>query len=459
MPRNGPFARRERGQILIATALLIPVLLGMAAMAVDIGAYADDKRNLQNAADAIALAAASEMCTPNPADCSNTTTARATAIEYASKNSVAFDVTQDLTFLGGNSAPKVRVTLSKGHNFAFARIFGVNSRDVGVAAAAVKVSPGSMSGLMPWGITQDTIDSVSSGDLTTIKNGAGSSTTGNFGIIAYDGTGASVYKDTIERGSQGSVCSQGTANCVPTADQCPPADVDMCYTKPGNVVGPTDSGVADRIANTSSACSSFSGAFSPVSARANERQSSELALVVAYGRAAGRLFSPAVAPNAKQPTSTPTPAPTDTPTKTNTPLPTSTGAATNTPTKTPVPTNTPLGSPTPAATNTVAPTSTPSSSGMYALNPNCNPWAGPGACPKPDDGVTPCSRRVIVIPIIDQLPNGRKEVTILGFAMFFLEGSSGGVVSGRFVRADVNFGSLAGVYNPNSTLQYAKLVE
>ncbi|MBF6600445.1 MAG: hypothetical protein IVW36_08045 [Dehalococcoidia bacterium] len=411
MPRTRPFARRDGGQILIATALLIPVLLGMAALAVDIGAYADDKRNLQNAADAIALAAASEMCTPNPADCSNTTAARATAITYASKNSVAFDATNDLTFLGGNSAPKVRVALSKGHTFAFARIFGVNSRDVGVAAAAVKVSPGSLSGLMPWGVTQDTIDAVSSGDLTTIKNGAGSSTTGNFGIIAYDGTGASVYKDTIERGSQGSVCSQGTANCVPTADQCPPADVDMCYTKPGNVVGPTDSGVADRIANTSSACSSFSDAFSPVSASANESQSSELALAGAYRRAAGRLFSPAVAPNAKQPTSTPTPP------------------------------------------------STPSSGGMYALNPNCNPWAGPGACPKPDDGVTPCSRRVIVIPIIDQLPNGRKEVTILGFAMFFLEGSSGGVVSGRFVQADVNFGSLAGVYNPSSTLQYAKLVE
>ena len=52
------FKRGERGQAIIIVALLLPVLLGMAGMAVDIGSYASERRTLQNAADSIALAAA-----------------------------------------------------------------------------------------------------------------------------------------------------------------------------------------------------------------------------------------------------------------------------------------------------------------------------------------------------------------------------------------------------------------
>ena len=63
-----------------------------------------------------------------------------------------------------------------------------------------------------------------------------------------------------------------------------------------------------------------------------------------------------------------------------------------------------------------------------------------------------------MIPIIDSIPNGRKEVTILGFAMFWLEGHDKGDVTGRFVKADVNMGALAGVYQANG-IHYTKLVE
>jgi Flp pilus assembly protein TadG len=98
--------RSEGAQVLLVTALLIPVLLGMAAIAVDVGSYADDKRNLQNAADAIALAASRDMCTPDPHDCSNTSAALATADAYAAKNNIDTSI-MTVSFLGGSTAPKV----------------------------------------------------------------------------------------------------------------------------------------------------------------------------------------------------------------------------------------------------------------------------------------------------------------------------------------------------------------
>ena len=82
---------------------------------------------------------------------------------------------------------------------------------------------------------------------------------------------------------------------------------------------------------------------------------------------------------------------------------------------------------------------------------------GGGRCPNPDDGTTLCSRRVIIIPIIDAFGNGKKDATILGFALFFLESYNGGEVTGRFVKADVNMGALTGTYDPNSLVHSVKL--
>src|SRR5262245_4430238 len=65
----------EAGQVLMLFVLLIPVLLGMAALAIDLGSYSAERRTLQNAADAIALAAAQEL--PDEGD------ARAEALSWA----------------------------------------------------------------------------------------------------------------------------------------------------------------------------------------------------------------------------------------------------------------------------------------------------------------------------------------------------------------------------------------
>lgn len=95
-------------------------------------------------------------------------------------------------------------------------------------------------------------------------------------------------------------------------------------------------------------------------------------------------------------------------------------------------------------------------SGKYTLEPTCNPWTTGGYN----------SNRVIIVPIIKNLCNGSCDVTVINFAMFFLEGYGSGKctgnsceVTGRFVNADANINALTGVYDPNSGLQFTRLSE
>ena len=468
---------------------LLPVLLGMTGMAIDIGTYAGHKRDLQNASDAIALAAAQSMCLTT---CGDTTAATTAANEWAAKNNINLsDMT--VVFSGGSVAPKVKVTVSANHKFAFMRIVGISNKDVSASAAAVKVSPGGIGGLMPWAVTQAAIDSTTSGQTLTLHGG--SQSPGNFGGFDIDGVGGNVYRDTIKYGSTGVACSVNQPNCnatncpgtypSPCAENAASCTGPVCPSETGMKTGPTDQGTSYRISLTSPQCNTFAGAFTPVTAYHFFSEPPPDELVTAY-TGGGRLFSPAEGPALANPHNTATPTATSVPTSTNTPPPptaTSTPVpptatntsvpptATNTlgPTNTPLPTstNTPGPSPTPTKTNTPGPsptptvgaTSTPGPGGTkYGLNPACNPW-GAGRCPVPDDGVTLCSRRVIILPIIDAFGNGKKDATIQGFALFFMESASGADVTGRFVRADVSIGGLAGAYNPNSIIQSSKLSE
>lgn len=65
--RNGT---RERGAVAIIVALSLPVLIGFAGLALDLGRLFVTKTELQNAADACALAAANELvCDPSITSC------------------------------------------------------------------------------------------------------------------------------------------------------------------------------------------------------------------------------------------------------------------------------------------------------------------------------------------------------------------------------------------------------
>lgn len=362
---------REGGQVVLITALLVPVMLGMAGMAVDIGSYASERRSLQNAADSIALAAAQEL--PDEA------AAVAAGETWAAKNSI--DLTNlTITVTGGSVEPKVTASINDEHEFAFIRILGVSDGDVSARAAATKNSFGGGAGIVPWSVTQDTVDTAGNGALVTMKYDATGVENGNFGAIRIDGPGSSTYNTSVKYGSGTVACAVTAPNCVASAcpgtypsvcaETSPECDGPECDPQTGNMVGPTRTGTDFRMTYTSTECDSFEKAFP-----------------------------------------------------------------------------------------------TQDANGVYDLNPDCNPWLdGPGKC---DTATDLCSRRVLIIPVIDDFGNGGSDpVTLQRFALVYLEGYESGKCSGdsceimgHFVKADVNPFGLAGSFDPTALIHFVRLAE
>lgn len=133
----------------IIVALIISVaLLGVAAIVVDGGALYATKRNLQNSADAAALAGVQDL--PG-----NTGGARTSASYYLDQNvreamvgSPQIDI---LRTFGDNDT--VRVTVVGGAPAAFSQMWGRGDSPVMASATAVVASPtGYSAGVMPFGI-------------------------------------------------------------------------------------------------------------------------------------------------------------------------------------------------------------------------------------------------------------------------------------------------------------------
>jgi len=252
----------ECGQILTLTVAILPILIGMTGMAVDLGQYAAARRDLQKAADSIALAAAQDL-----PDTSAATTA---GDQWAAKYGlVASDYT--LTITGGTTSPNAKVVINRNHDFTFMRFVGVSSKSVGARATAVKASVGGSAGIVPWSVTQATVDASSSGSLVTLKYDATGSNTGNFGAIRIDGPGANVYNTSVKYGSNSFACATSAPNCTtgacpgiyPTTcdENAPECDGPDCTPQTGNLIGPTATGVDFRMTNTSLSCDTFAEAF------------------------------------------------------------------------------------------------------------------------------------------------------------------------------------------------------
>lgn len=176
------FDRSQKGAVSVLVALTLPVLLGAGALAVDL-AYLHVVRNeLQNDADAAALAGARKLYTQGASvlnwSAAATTASNAIALNRAANQALTdgqvqtgyWDTTQAATGLqglpmtpGANDAPAVQVSLGKseGQNLGpvrtfFAQIWGVLAKPVRVTAVAGVSSPGSIQpgGLFPFAISK-----------------------------------------------------------------------------------------------------------------------------------------------------------------------------------------------------------------------------------------------------------------------------------------------------------------
>jgi Flp pilus assembly protein TadG len=174
------FSRSQKGAVSVLVALTLPVLVGAGALAVDL-AYLHVVRNeLQNDADAAALAGARKLYTigASALDWSGAanTASNAIALNSAAGHALAdgqvqtgyWDMTQAATGLqalpmtpGANDAPAVQVSLGKseGQNQGpvrtfLASIWGVYAKPVRVTAVAGVSSPGSVALSFPVAISQ-----------------------------------------------------------------------------------------------------------------------------------------------------------------------------------------------------------------------------------------------------------------------------------------------------------------
>jgi hypothetical protein len=222
-------------------------------------------------------------------------------------------------------------------------VLGLLHTTVVAQAGATVGSPACDNGLAPWSVLESAINW--SGGPTVLKYDANNPQTGNFGVLAIDGSGASTYTNTIENGSTASLCAQGQPGCSdPTAT-----------TKPGNMVGPTKTGVDYLISNTNSACDTFAEVFQQ--------------------------------------------------------LP----------------------------------------DGTYSLAGRCNRWAG----------VTD-SKRVVLVPVISSLCNGSCSVTILYFAIFFLNSldtctGNSCQVTGQFAKVVTDPNAVIGAFDPHNAIRSFRL--
>ena len=122
--------RSDRGQATVLTLVFLVVLLGMAALVLDVGSWYRADRAVQSTADAAALAGAQKL----PYDPASASTL---AVQYGDKNGGGVNgsgITITNSSLGVNDT--ITVHLTRPAPGVFTKLFGVNSVTVGAHATA-----------------------------------------------------------------------------------------------------------------------------------------------------------------------------------------------------------------------------------------------------------------------------------------------------------------------------------
>ncbi|MCE5324040.1 Tad domain-containing protein [bacterium] len=285
--------RRQSGSLLVFTAIMLVVILGMVALAFDIGRLMIAKQRAQNVCDAAVLAGAYYL-TGYPASTrvdssSGTATGSDGSAAVAAKDAAAANnavspswktMTVDGTAVGvtvtfppypassgtvvADDGTQISIKLGQAIRAqaiikvpaTFARIFGFTSTDVYAQATAIVAvqsespTPVTVTATaFPWAVTDTTIWNADT-DPPSLRIGMGDQFTlkitnpgdpgdvigsGNFLAVAYgNDRGASAYKNRIV----------STTPVTFTLDQ----EIDL-YTETGNMSGPTEQGLEERLSD------------------------------------------------------------------------------------------------------------------------------------------------------------------------------------------------------------------
>ena len=177
----GRFLTDERGQVLVISAALILIILGITAFTTDIGWLQSHKRHLQNTADAAALAGARDL-----ADGKDDITVIASVYEYVNKNEV--DV-NEIIDIDSDGVKRVTVKLKGTRDLFFARTLGFNSANVAARATAAAGPPATMKGVLPIGISWNAYSAPEGDDgytVVTKDTFTNEGASGNWGWVNLD---------------------------------------------------------------------------------------------------------------------------------------------------------------------------------------------------------------------------------------------------------------------------------
>ncbi|MBI5949921.1 MAG: hypothetical protein HY875_17425 [Chloroflexi bacterium] len=231
----------ERGQALALFAMGLAGFIGLVGLSVDMGQIVVARTDLQKLADSATLAGVQDLPNASSATSSANTYGKAGA---AAGTNISVTISQTY---GSNDT--IEVTASRRVNYWFLKAVGLDGMTVSARAKARAMNYAGGGGLLPWGfiasndnnskLLQNTCYTGQSGGVPTfqqgvactIKYGAGTNSGGDFGALSLDGSGASVYRDTIKNGS---------TKTIKVGDK-----ID---SETGNMQGPTDQGLSDRLA-------------------------------------------------------------------------------------------------------------------------------------------------------------------------------------------------------------------
>lgn len=193
--------REESGVVAPLAVLLLTVLLGFSALVLDVGTVLAQRRSLQNAADAAALAGARELqrgllnVGPVDPDGEARLLAQRNGVSAAGAACPSSGVATVVQSTSGPVANSWQVVASRRVPLTFGRAIGVGWQCVSARATAV-ITDLEVAKIWPWAVLNGTLEAAGYGQTFTLKEGAGGSSSGNFGIVDFTcgGGGTAEYR-------------------------------------------------------------------------------------------------------------------------------------------------------------------------------------------------------------------------------------------------------------------------
>lgn len=241
------------GTALVLVAGGLTLLMASGAWVLDLAIGMHERTRQQAATDAGALAGAMELKPPYTN--AKGDLAKAKAVEFANLNGANITTANVEIWDHPTSGTKgITVRSTRSVDTFFARVFQIDAYDVGTNSSCTLGGVTQMpTGTLPFGVPAyvngnsfNVMSSVSPQTYTflpdpptnaqitiQLKVSSGNNNSGNFLALALDGRGANAYRDDIING-----CER------------PVAVGDYVDTQPGNMVGPTTQGIAQRIGDT-----------------------------------------------------------------------------------------------------------------------------------------------------------------------------------------------------------------